>query len=165
MLELLARKRNEPLGSNRSTGKGAEFYLGARRDIYVCFLLLSHVLFLTDPDAGKDWGQEKGATEDEIVGRHHRLNGHEFEQTRWDSEGTEAWRAVVHGVVNIQTQLSYWTTITRLRQKKFFWQKSKLIQYKNSQQTKNRKELPQPDKWYLWISTGRKRRSKILYSQ
>ena len=33
-----------------------------------------------DPDAGKDWGQEeKGKTEDEIVGWHHRLNGHEFE--------------------------------------------------------------------------------------
>ena len=35
-----------------------------------------------DPDAGKDWRQdEKGMTEDEIVGRHHRLNGHEFEWT------------------------------------------------------------------------------------
>ena len=34
-----------------------------------------------DPDAGKDWGQkEKGTTEDEIVGWHHRLYGHEFEQ-------------------------------------------------------------------------------------
>ena len=33
-----------------------------------------------DPDAGKDGGQEeKGATEDETVGWHHRLNGHEFE--------------------------------------------------------------------------------------
>ena len=32
-----------------------------------------------DPDAGKDWEQEKGATEDEMVGWHHRLNGHEFE--------------------------------------------------------------------------------------
>ena len=32
-----------------------------------------------DPDAGEDWGQEeKGATEDEMVGWHHRLNGHEF---------------------------------------------------------------------------------------
>ena len=31
-----------------------------------------------DPDAGKDWGQEeKGTTEDEIVGWHHRLHGHE----------------------------------------------------------------------------------------
>ena len=36
-----------------------------------------------DPDAGKDWRwEEKGMTEDEIVGWHHRLNGHEFEQTR-----------------------------------------------------------------------------------
>ena len=32
-----------------------------------------------DPDAGKDWGQEeKGMTEDEMVGWHHRLNGHGF---------------------------------------------------------------------------------------
>ena len=37
-------------------------------------------LIWKDPDAGKDWGQEeKGTTEDEIVGWHHRLNGHEFE--------------------------------------------------------------------------------------
>ena len=41
-----------------------------------------------DPDAGKDWGQEqKGAMEDEMVGWHHRLNGHEFEQAPGDSEG------------------------------------------------------------------------------
>ena len=41
-----------------------------------------------DPDAGKDWGQEeKGVTEVEIVGWHHWLNGHEFEQTLGDSEG------------------------------------------------------------------------------
>ena len=34
-----------------------------------------------DPDAGKDWRQEeKGATEDEMVGWHHRLDGHEFEK-------------------------------------------------------------------------------------
>ena len=30
-------------------------------------------------DPGKDWGQEKGTTEDELVGWHHRLHGHEFE--------------------------------------------------------------------------------------
>ena len=40
-----------------------------------------------DPDSGKDWGQEeKGVTEDEMVGWHHRLNGHEFEQIPGDSE-------------------------------------------------------------------------------
>ena len=41
-----------------------------------------------DPDAGKDWGQEeKGTTEDELVGWHHWLDGHEFEQTLGDSGG------------------------------------------------------------------------------
>ena len=41
-----------------------------------------------DPDAGKDWRwAEKGTTEDEMAGWHHRLNGHEFEQAPGDSEG------------------------------------------------------------------------------
>ena len=40
-----------------------------------------------DPDAGKDWGQEdKGMTEDEMVGWYHRLNGHQFEQIPEDSD-------------------------------------------------------------------------------
>ena len=39
-------------------------------------------LIWEDPDAGKDWRrEEKGETEDEMVGWHHRLNGHEFEWT------------------------------------------------------------------------------------
>ena len=41
-----------------------------------------------ETDAGKDGGQEeKGATEDEMVGWHHRLNRHELEQTLGDGEG------------------------------------------------------------------------------
>ena len=45
-------------------------------------------LIRKDPDAGKDWGQEeKQTTKDEMVERHHRLNGYEFEQTPRDSEG------------------------------------------------------------------------------
>ena len=40
-----------------------------------------------DPDVGEDRGQEKGATEDEMVEWHHQLNGHEFEQTPGDPEG------------------------------------------------------------------------------
>ena len=36
-------------------------------------------LMRRDPDAGRDWGQEeKGTTEDEMVGWHHRLKGHGF---------------------------------------------------------------------------------------
>ena len=44
-------------------------------------------LIWKDPDAGKDWGQEKAGTEDEMVGWHHWLNGHEFEQAPGDGEG------------------------------------------------------------------------------
>ena len=41
-----------------------------------------------DPDAGKDWRQEeKETTEDEMVGWHHRLNGHEFEQVPGVGDG------------------------------------------------------------------------------
>ena len=44
-------------------------------------------LIWKDPDAGKDWRQEeKGKSEDEMVGWHHWLNGHEFEQAPGDSE-------------------------------------------------------------------------------
>ena len=41
-----------------------------------------------DPDAGKDWRrEEKETTKDEMVGWHHQLNGHEFQQTLGDREG------------------------------------------------------------------------------
>ena len=41
-----------------------------------------------DPDAGKDWGQEeKGTTEDELVGWHHRLDGHGFGWTPGVGDG------------------------------------------------------------------------------
>ena len=58
-------------------------------------------LFGKDPDAGKDWRQEKkGITENEMVGWHHWFSGHEFEQI------SGAWCAAVHGVAKSQTQLS-----------------------------------------------------------
>ena len=45
-------------------------------------------LIRKDPDAGKDWRQEeKAMTEDKVVGWHHRLSGHEFEQALGDGEG------------------------------------------------------------------------------
>ena len=41
-----------------------------------------------DPDAGKDWRwEEKGTTEDEMVGWHHQLNGHDFERAPEDDDG------------------------------------------------------------------------------
>ena len=60
-----------------------------------------------DPDAGKNWRQEKGVTEDEIVGYHHQLSEHELEQTPGDDE---VWCAAVHGVTTSWTRLSNWTT-------------------------------------------------------
>ena len=63
-----------------------------------------------DPDAGKDWGQEeKGVTEDEMVGWHHQLNGHEFEQTAGDSEeqrGLACCRPWVHRELDTIEQLN-----------------------------------------------------------
>ena len=66
-----------------------------------------------DPDAGKDWRQEeKGTTEDEMVGWHHGLNGHEFKQTLGDGEGhgslvcCSPWgRRVGHELATKQKQL------------------------------------------------------------
>ena len=48
--------------------------------------------------------------EDEMVGWHHRLNGHEFEQALEDSEGQGSWCAAVHGVTKTWIRLSNWIT-------------------------------------------------------
>ena len=46
-----------------------------------------------DPVAGRDWGQEEKGTQDEMVGWHHRLDGHECEQALGvgDGQGGLAW--------------------------------------------------------------------------
>ena len=45
-------------------------------------------------------------TEDEMVGWHHRLNGHGFGWTLEVGDGQEAWLAAVHGVTKSRTRLS-----------------------------------------------------------
>ena len=60
-------------------------------------------LIWKNPDAGKDWGQEaKSVTEDEIVGLHHWLNGHELQQTLGNDEG-QGRCVAVHGVAESDT--------------------------------------------------------------
>ena len=67
--------------------------------------LLGRTNSLEKTDAGKDQRQEeKGMTEDEIVGWHHRLDGHEFEQAQELVMDREAWHATVHGVAKSQSQ-------------------------------------------------------------
>ena len=72
----------------------------------------SSQLIRKGPDAGKDWRQEeKGTAEDEMVGWHHRINGHEFEQTgRW-------WRTGRPGVLQsmwLQRVRHDWSTEQQL---------------------------------------------------
>ena len=69
-------------------------------------------LILKDLDAGKDWGQEeKGTTEDEMVGWHHWFDGHGFGWTLGVLVDREAWGAAVHGVTKSQTRLSDWNKL------------------------------------------------------
>ena len=63
-----------------------------------------------DADVGKDWGQEeKGTTEDEMVGWHHRLSGHGLGGLRELLMDREAWCAAVHAITKSWTRLRDWT--------------------------------------------------------
>ena len=65
-----------------------------------------------DPDAGRDWGQgEKGTTEDEMAGWHHRLDGHEFGQTPGVGDGQGGLCAAIHGASKSRTRLRDWTEL------------------------------------------------------
>ena len=75
------------------------------------------------PETGKDWMQEeKGTTEDEMVGWHHWLNGHEFEKASGVGDGQEAWHAAVHGVTKSGTQLRDWTELDKRLIKTYYVQ-------------------------------------------
>ena len=69
-----------------------------------------------DSDDGKDWRQkEKGITEDKMMGWHHRLDGHEFEQAPGvgDGQGSLAcYSPWSHKVLDTTEQLNNWTTVT-----------------------------------------------------
>ena len=59
---------------------------------------LKNWLIWKDPDAGKDWRrEEKGTTEDEMVGWHHQLNGLSLSKLWEIVEDRGAWHAALHG--------------------------------------------------------------------
>ena len=66
-------------------------------------------LIWKDPDAGKDWRQEKGTTEDEMVGWHHHSMDMSLSKLQETVMDREAWRAAAHGVTKSQTRLGTWT--------------------------------------------------------
>jgi len=69
-------------------------------------------LIVKDPDAWKDWRQEKkGMTDDEMVGWHHWLDGHEFEQGLAVGGRQGSLATPFHGVATIQIWLSNWTEL------------------------------------------------------
>ena len=82
-----------------------------------------------DPDAGKDWRQEeKGMTEDEMVGWHHRLDGHEFEQapglgdgqgslaccSPWDGKESDMRKRLSWNELRVTQFLKFWKWIMTL---------------------------------------------------
>ena len=65
-----------------------------------------------DPDAGRDWGQEeKGMTEDEMAGWHHRLDGGESEWILGVGDGQGGLAYCSSWVAKSQTRLSDWTEL------------------------------------------------------
>ena len=76
-----------------------------------------------DPDAWRDWGQEeKGTKEDEMTGRHHWLDGHEFGKLQKLMIDGEAWHAAIHRAAKSRTWLRVWTELKgTLYCSKFFY--------------------------------------------
>ena len=73
-----ARRSNQSILKEISPGRSLEELMLKLKLPILCPPDVKSWLICKDPDAGKDWEQEKGTTEDEMVEWHHRLNGHGF---------------------------------------------------------------------------------------
>ena len=83
-----ARKANQSILKDKSPEYSLEGLMLKLKLQYLGHLMQRTNSLEKDPDAGIDWRQEeKGTTEDEMVGWHHQLNGHEFEQALGVGDG------------------------------------------------------------------------------
>ena len=74
-----SRRSNQSILKEISPGCSLEGLMLKLKLQYFGHLMWTVDFIGKDPNAGKDWGQEKGTTEDEMVGWHHWLDGHESE--------------------------------------------------------------------------------------
>ena len=107
-----ARRSNQSIQKEISPGCSLEGLMLKLKLQYFGHLMW-RVLIGKDPDAGRDWGQEKGTTEDEIAGWHHRLDGH----CVWVNSGRWWWtgRSGVLRFVGLQRVRRDWATELNLR--------------------------------------------------
>ena len=86
--ESLGQQRDQTSQSERKSTLNIHWNIDAKAEAPILWPPdAKHRFTGKDPDAGKGWRQEKGMTENERVGWHHQLNGHEFENIQGDSEG------------------------------------------------------------------------------
>ena len=96
-IKLVDPKGNQPWKLSERTDTEAEVPILRSLD-------LKSQLIGKDPDVGKNWRiKEKGDADDEMIGWHHWLIGHEFEQTTGESEGQGSLRASVQGDAELDT--------------------------------------------------------------
>ena len=107
-----ARRSNQSILKEINSESSLEgLMLKLKLQYFGCLIQRADWLIGKDPDGGKDWGQEEnGATEDEMVGWHYWVNGHEFEQTLGNGKGRGRLVCCSPWGPKNRTQLSDWTT-------------------------------------------------------